>query len=338
MAGSGTAHLRQLDDLTLRVVDLVVDYHVGRGTVQAVSSLSLDVAAGETLGLVGESGCGKSSAARAILQLPPPTSGQVLLGGDDLTLLRGEALRRIRPRLQVVLQDPSASLNPRRTVRQLIMEPMDIWHVPRAEALERVDAAMSSVGLVPELVAHRRPHQLSGGQRQRVSIARAVVLRPELVILDEPLSSLDVSIQAQILELLRDLKHRLRLSILMISHDLAVVKNISDRVAVMFLGKLCEIGPADQVLEAPAHPYTRELTDAIPTGTRAGRQVDDGERTYADPPSPVTPPSGCRFRTRCPRAADRCSVEEPTTRAIAPDRFVACHFPLIDLSVSTSRT
>lgn len=314
----------------LSVVDLVVQYRIGGVAVQAVSRLSLDLARAETLGLVGESGCGKSSAARAIMQLPAPTSGRVMLGEDDLTALHGERLRRLRPRFQIVLQDPTSSLNPRRTIRQIVMEPMEIWKVPAAEAATRVDTALQAVGLVPSLMADRRPHELSGGQRQRVSIARAIVQEPELVILDEPLSALDVSVQAQILELLRGLKVRYHLSILMISHDLAVVKNLSDRVAVMFLGKLCELGPADAVFALPAHPYTVELIAAIPQGMSAAVRPSpvDGPR-FTDPPSPVDPPSGCRFRTRCARAIERCATEEPQVREVATDRWVACHLPMI---------
>lgn len=309
----------------------MVDYKTSGRTVQAVSRLSLDIAKAETLGLVGESGCGKSSAARAILQLPRPTAGSVALGGHELTKLQGDAMRRVRPRIQIVLQDPTSSLNPRRSIDSIVREGATIWKLPRAEADRRVDTALRSVGLDPEQVGDRKPHELSGGQRQRVSIARAVVLQPQLLILDEPLSSLDVSVQAQILELLRELKVRYDLSLLMISHDLAVVKNISDRIAVMYLGKLCEIGPADDVFQAPAHPYTLGLVSSLPdSGQAGGTHSPIGNAEFAEPPSPVDPPSGCRYRTRCPRATDVCAADEPQIREVAPGRFVACHFPLIE--------
>jgi peptide/nickel transport system ATP-binding protein len=309
----------------LSVEKLTVEYGAGSYRVQAVSNVSFEVARGETLGLVGESGCGKSTLGRAVLQLLRPNAGRVVFDGVDLVRAQGEALRRLRRRLQLVFQDPIASLNPRRRVGDIVAEPLVIAGVKDAAARERrVRAVLAAVGLDADLVMRRRPHEFSGGQCQRISIARALVLEPDLVICDEPVSSLDVSIRAQILNLLEDMKQRYGLTLLFIAHDLAVVKAISDRVAVMYLGKLCEIGPADQVFAKPAHPYTAVLLAAIPV---ADPEIPLPERVFAgEPPSPIAPPSGCRFRTRCPMAAVRCATEEPAMRAIGPGHFVACHY------------
>ncbi|HEX8804589.1 MAG TPA: oligopeptide/dipeptide ABC transporter ATP-binding protein [Acidimicrobiales bacterium] len=328
MAGTGTAHLRAPGEALLRVDDLVVEFGSGARTVHAVSGISLDILPGETLGLVGESGCGKSTTGRAIVQLPRPTSGRVVFAGHDLTRLTGAELRRLRTQLQLVFQDPISSLNPRRRVRDILMEPLRIWkRGTRDERLAVVRRILETVGLDPDTALDRRPHQFSGGQCQRISIARALVMQPQLIICDEPVSALDVSVQAQILNLLEDLKERYGLTLVFIAHDLAVVKNISDRVAVMYLGKLCEVGPPDRLYERPAHPYTAALLASIPIPDPA--VVPDGDDLLeGDLPSPVAPPSGCRFRTRCPRAQDRCAVEEPQMRAVAGGRYVACHFPL----------
>ncbi|MEV4562891.1 ABC transporter ATP-binding protein [Nonomuraea sp. NPDC049419] len=322
MAGSGNAHLRARDDVLLRVEDLVVEFPAGRGrTVRAVSGVSFDLARGETLGIVGESGCGKSSAARALVQLPPPRSGSVRLDGVELTELRGEALRRTRRRLQMIFQDPISSLNPRRRVRDIVGEGPRVWNLPG----DRVDEVLEAVGLDPETAAVRRPHEFSGGQCQRVSIARALVLDPEVVICDEPVSALDVSVQAQILGLLEDLKERFRLTLVFIAHDLAVVKNVSDRILVMYLGKVCELAPSADLIGRPAHPYTKALIASIPGG---GLDLPPADTLISgEPPSPVSPPTGCRFRTRCPRAAARCAQEEPQIRRIGEDHWLACHFP-----------
>ena len=328
MAGSGTAQLRP-GPMLLRVERLVLEYG-GSWKVHAVSDVSLDLKRGETLGLVGESGCGKSSLARAVLQLLRPTSGKVLFDGIELATESGERLRQLRRRLQLIFQDPIASLNPRRRVGDMIAEPLIIAGVKDpAERLRRVRAVLDAVGLDPDLVMRRRPHEFSGGQCQRISIARALVLEPDLVVCDEPVSALDVSIRAQILNLLEDMKARYGLTLIFIAHDLAVVKAVSDRVAVMYLGKLCEIGPAEAVFEHPAHPYTALLLQAIP---RPDPDAKLPERLAAgEPPSPIAPPSGCRFRTRCPMAEARCAEEEPQMRAIRPDQFVACHFTSGDL-------
>jgi peptide/nickel transport system ATP-binding protein len=330
MAGTGTAHLRDADDVLLRVEDMVVDFPAAGGKkVSAVAGVSFDVAEGETLGLVGESGCGKSTAARAAMQLPPPTSGRVLFEGRDLTDVHGESLRALRPRIQIVFQDPISSLNPRRRVADIVGAPLKIWK--RGSADERravVDRALEAVGLDPAVARDKRPHEFSGGQCQRICIARALVLDPRLVICDEPVSALDVSVQAQILNLLEDLKERYGLTLVFITHDLAVVKNVSDRVAVMYLGKVCELAGPDQLYAAPAHPYTAALLSAIPVPDPSVTAASTG-LVPGDLPSPVSPPSGCRFRTRCPRAEERCALEEPRVRQVAEGQFVACHFPLV---------
>jgi len=311
----------------LKVDNLVVEYVVGNRIVHAVSGVSLDIARGETLGLVGESGCGKSTLGRAVLQLRPAVSGRVLFDGDDLTLMRGEALRKIRRRVQLIFQDPIASLNPRRRIGDIVAEPLLIAGVKDAkEREERVARVLNAVGLDPALVARRLPHEFSGGQCQRICIARALVLNPDFIICDEPVSALDVSIRAQILNLLEEMKARFGLTLLFIAHDLAVVKAVSDRVAVMYLGRLCEVGPSEQLFAKPAHPYTALLIEAIPVPdpeVRPAESVPVGE-----PPSPIAPPSGCRFRTRCPRADERCRDERPELQLVRPGQYAACHHPL----------
>jgi peptide/nickel transport system ATP-binding protein len=343
MAGSGPAALRERNDIVLRVENLVVEFKVGRGAwVQAVSDVSFDVARGETLGLVGESGCGKSTTAKAIMHAPRPTRGRVTFEGRDLGRLGREELRRLRPEMQMIYQDPISSLNPRRRINEIVGEGLAIWGVrggngdgagdAPASAPERVAATLRDVGIDPEAVGNRRPHEFSGGQCQRICIARALVLEPTMLICDEPVSALDVSVQAQILNLLEDLKDSHALTMVFIAHDLAVVRNISDRVAVMYLGKLCEVGPADALYSAPAHPYTAALIDAVPEPDPDAAVSDTA--LAGELPSPLAPPSGCRFRTRCPRAQERCAVEEPGLAPVAADgdaardHVVACHFPL----------
>ena len=312
----------------LKVENLVVEYAVGGRTIYAVSGVSLEVARGETLGLVGESGCGKSTLGRAVLQLRRAQSGRVLFDGENLTAMQGDALRKMRQRVQLIFQDPIASLNPRRRIGDIVAEPLVIAGVKDPQKRQQlVSEVLSAVGLDPSLVAGRLPHEFSGGQCQRICIARALVLNPEFIICDEPVSALDVSIRAQILNLLEDMKARFGLTLLFIAHDLAVVKAVSDRVAVMYLGRLCEVGPSEQVFAHPAHPYTALLIEAIPVPdpeVRPAESVPVGE-----PPSPMSPPSGCRFRTRCPRADQRCSSEVPELREVAPMQFAACHHPLI---------
>ncbi|MDQ1448839.1 MAG: peptide/nickel transport system ATP-binding protein, partial [Actinomycetota bacterium] len=267
MAGTGTAHLRAPGDVLLRVEDLVVEFPAGRSglKVHAVSNISLDVKEGETLGLVGESGCGKSTTGKAIMQLPPPKSGQVLFEGRDMAKLSGEEQRRTRTAMKMIFQDPISSLNPRRKVEDIIAEGLRIWKVGSAQEQQtKIDDMMLAVGLDPVLQRGRRPHQFSGGQCQRISIARAVVTEPKLIICDEPVSALDVSVQAQILNLMKDLQRERALTYLFISHDLAVVRYLSDRIAVMYLGKVVEIGPSATLYSAPLHPYTKGLIDTIP--------------------------------------------------------------------------
>jgi peptide/nickel transport system ATP-binding protein len=330
MAGTGTAHLRAPGETLLRVENLVVEFPAGRSglKVHAVSNISLDVKEGETLGLVGESGCGKSTTGKAIMQLPRPTSGQVVFEGRDMARLSGEEQRRTRTRMKMIFQDPISSLNPRRKVEDIIAEGLRIWKIgTAAEQQVKIDEMMLAVGLDPVLQRGRRPHQFSGGQCQRISIARAVITEPKLIICDEPVSALDVSVQAQILNLLEDMKARYGLTLIFIAHDLAVVKNVSDRVVVMYLGKICEVGPPDLIYQQPSHPYTRVLLDAIPVPDPSVRP-DTRAKVLGEIPSPVAPPSGCRFRTRCPKAQARCADEEPQVREIHPGQFVACHFPL----------
>ncbi len=329
MAGSGTVHLRGNGAL-LRIEHLVVEFPAGRNrVVHAVSDVSFDLLPGETLGVVGESGCGKTTTGRAVMQLERPTSGRVELKGSDLTALEGQALRRARQAMQMIFQDPVSSLNPRRRVRDLVREGLDIWgETVGAFSEGRVDEIMTAVGLDPSRTANRLPHEFSGGQCQRICIARALVMDPDVLILDEPVSALDVSVQAQILNLLEELKRRFGLTMLFVSHDLAVVKNVSDRVMVMYLGKVCETGPTDSLFREPTHPYTRALLASIPghdLGLPPAPELISGEL-----PSPITPPSGCRFRTRCPRASDRCTVEEPELQMIGDQHAVACHHPHVD--------
>jgi peptide/nickel transport system ATP-binding protein len=335
MAGTGTAHLRDGQDVLLRVENLVMEFPVGHTglKVNAVSGISFDVLRGETLGLVGESGCGKSTTGRAIMQLPRPTSGSVRFDGTELTALKGSSMREARTRIQMIFQDPISSLNPRRKVRNIVMEPLAIWkRGSKAERESRVDSLLDEVGIDPQRAAESQPHQFSGGQCQRISIARALVLDPSLIICDEPVSALDVSVQAQVLNLLEDLKARHGLTLIFIAHDLAVVKNVSDRVAVMYLGKMCEVAPSDDLYQAPAHPYTEVLLRSIPVPDPDVPPV--GTAIEGEPPSPVLPPSGCRFHPRCPYATEQCTTTEPTLRDLGGGHFVACHHPIWGPSAS----
>jgi peptide/nickel transport system ATP-binding protein len=323
MAGSGRAQLRDGEEVLLRVEGVVVEHRVrGRGVVHAVSDVSFDVKAGETLGLVGESGCGKSSLGRAILAYPPPTAGSVRFDGEELTTLSARELRRARAKLQVIFQDPRSSLNPRRKIGQIVTEGPAIWGRTEAAA-ELADEMLAAVGLDPDGVRDRRPHEFSGGQCQRIAIARALMLEPKLLVCDEPVSALDVSVQAKILNLLEEMKARYDLTLLFVAHDLAVVKSISDRVAVMYLGKLCELAPAEQLYASPAHPYTQALLEAVPAPD-PDVELEPME-IRGELPSPLHPPSGCRFRTRCPLATELCATQEPQMRDIGDGHFVACH-------------
>jgi peptide/nickel transport system ATP-binding protein len=261
------------------------------------------------------------------MQLPPPTSGRVVYEGVELTGLRGGELRQMRPRLQMIFQDPISSLNPRRRVRDIVREGLDIWEIgTRAERDAKVDHVLEAVGIDPAN-GDRRPHEFSGGQCQRISIARAVITQPKLVICDEPVSALDVSVQAQILNLAEEMKASYGLTLIFIAHDLAVVRHVSDRVLVMYLGKVCEVAPPEQLFGQPAHPYTAVLLKAIPVPDPNVRPLSD-DALNGEVPSPIHPPSGCRFRTRCPRAQAVCADVEPELEEIRPGQFVACHFPL----------
>ena len=329
MAGTGKTHLRNSPDVLLSVNDLVVEFPVARTglKVNAVSGISFDVIKGETLGIVGESGCGKSTTGRAIMQLPAPTSGSIDFNGQELTTLPKDDMRDARTKIQMIFQDPISSLNPRRKVRDIVLEPLLVWK--RGTQQERdilVNKILEDVGIDPQRAAESYPHQFSGGQCQRISIARSLVLDPQMIICDEPVSALDVSVQAQVINLLEDLKAKYGLTLIFIAHDLAVVKSISDRVLVMYLGKMCELASSDDLYAQPRHPYTNILVASIPE--------PDPEVIYApttvmgEPPSPINPPPGCRFNPRCPNVQDRCRVEEPEMREIAPAHFIACHNPL----------
>ncbi|NDK31967.1 ABC transporter ATP-binding protein [Nesterenkonia haasae] len=312
----------------LRVVNLECTFPTRGGTVQAVSGISFEVRPGEVLALVGESGCGKSTTGKAIMQLPPPTSGSVEFEGTDLTSVTGSSLRDIRRRLQIIFQDPISALNPRRKIKDIIAEGLVIAGVPKEERQKRVEVAMRQVGLDPAN-GERRPREFSGGQCQRIAIARAIVVNPTMLICDEPVASLDVSIQAQILNLLEETRRTYDLSMLFISHDLAVVNSISDRVAVMYLGRIVEIGDADSVYRHAAHPYTNILLDSAPTVGDVVRPPS-GLELKGEVPSPLNPPSGCRFRTRCPRATAICAEQEPVLQEVRTEHQVACHHPVVD--------
>jgi oligopeptide/dipeptide ABC transporter ATP-binding protein len=333
-------------DALVRIRDLATHFPIRRGVlrrqvgaVRAVDGVSFDVRTGETLGLVGESGSGKSTTARTILRLVPATAGTVTFAGRDLGALDREGMREVRRDMQMVFQDPYASLNPRHTVGRIVREPLDIHRIGTPSDRDaRVRELLDLVGLQPEHAA-RYPHALSGGQRQRVGIARALATSPKLVVADEPISALDVSIQAQIVNLLSDLKTALGLTYLFIAHDLSMVRHLSDRVAVMYLGRIVELGDSRNVFERPLHPYTRALLAAVPVpdpdamGARAHTPI------AGDVPSPARPPAGCRFHPRCPLATERCRTEPPELRAADPSRpehSVACHHPLLTPYVETT--
>jgi len=311
----------------LKVDNLTVTFGKGRHAVSAVADVSFEIYEGETLGLVGESGCGKSTTGKALMKIIEPSGGSIELEGVDITQQRGRTLRNSRTRMQMIFQDPISSLNPRRRVKDIVAEPLDCWKsVTGVERDVLISDLLTKVGIDPAVYGNRYARQFSGGQCQRISIARSLAMRPKMLICDEMVSALDVSVQAQILNLLEDLKQEYGLTLLFIAHDLAVVKNVSDRVAVMYLGRICEIGPADSLYDAPAHPYTKFLLGAA-------LEADPDSPMHADvlegePPSPMNPPSGCRFRTRCPFASERCASEEPQLREVAADHRVACHFPL----------
>ncbi len=296
------------------------------GAVRAVDGLSFDIRRGETLGLVGESGCGKSTTGRAILRLYKPTAGSIRFEGRDIAALEGEKLRAMRPKMQMIFQDPQASLNPRMTVGAIVAEPLVEHGVQsRAERRERVRALLEAEGLNPDYV-NRYPHEFSGGQRQRIGIARALALDPDFIVCDEPIAALDVSIQAQVVNLLQDLQQKLGLTYLFISHDLSMIRHIATRVAVMYLGKMVELADVASLFSEPKHPYSKALLSAVPVPDPKVEATRRRVLLKGDIPSPANPPSGCRFRTRCPWAQELCAIEEPQWRALPDGRSVACHF------------
>jgi peptide/nickel transport system ATP-binding protein len=321
---NAVAELPKTATSLLRLQHAVKHYPSAGGTVQALDGVDLHVERGETLGLVGESGCGKSTVARVAMRLTPLTSGRLWFDGQDLAALEGDALRSLRARLQMVFQDPYASLNPRQTVERALREPLVVQQRgSEAEQRERVAWALARVGLRPEM-ASRYPHEFSGGQRQRIGIARALMLQPDLIVCDEAVSALDVSVRAQVLNLLLELREEFGVSYLFISHDLSVVRHMSDRIAVMYLGQVVEHGARDAVWKTPRHPYTQALVSAAPKA-RPGAARTQRIVLQGDPPSPSHPPTGCRFHTRCPQAVARCREEAPVARPVGERHWAACH-------------
>ena len=316
-------------EVLLKAEHLSKEFPASGGVVSAVCDVNLEIYKGETLSLVGESGCGKSTLGKLLLHLLEPTDGKVIFEGTDLSSISTKQLREIRQRMQIIYQDPFSSLDPRMKIGDIIAEPLKIHKLypDKKQMRQRVEELMDRVG-IRKAYYSRYPHQFSGGQRQRIGIARALSVNPQLVVCDEPVSALDVSIQAQVLNLLKDLQEEMGLTYLFVSHDLSVVRYISDRVCVMFLGRMCEIGPADQIYEKPLHPYTRFLLDSVPEPDPEKRK-EDRPLLEGEMPSPMAPPKGCRFHTRCPRAQQVCMQDPPPAMVeMAPGRCCACHFPL----------
>jgi oligopeptide transport system ATP-binding protein len=323
----------ELESPLIRLQNLQVYFPVNRGFLlqktvgflKAVDGISLEIQRGETFSLVGESGCGKSTTGRAILQLEHPTDGKVYFEDIDLTALNDKALQQMRRRMQMIFQDPYASLNPRMTVCKIISEPLIVHHLStQKKARNRVKELLDLVGLNPTFI-NRYPHEFSGGQRQRIGIARALAVQPDFIVCDEPIASLDVSIQAQVINLLKTLQQQFSLTYLFIAHDLSVVRHISDRIAVMYLGKVVELADHNQLYENPLHPYTQALLSAVPIPDPAIEKQRERILLTGEIPSPISPPTGCRFHTRCPLAVEQCRTTEPQWREINSGHFVACH-------------
>jgi oligopeptide transport system ATP-binding protein len=318
-------------DKILQVKDLRMWFPINRGVLQrhvgdvkAVDGISFDIIKGETLGLVGESGCGKSTTGRAILQLYRPTGGEVIYDGKDLTKLKSDDMRAMRREMQMIFQDPYASLNPRMTVGNIVGEPLEVHNIGnKADRLDRVRELLALVGLNPYFI-NRYPHEFSGGQRQRIGVARALAVNPSFIVCDEPISALDVSIQAQVINLLEDLQDQLGLTYLFIAHDLSVVRHISDRIAVMYLGKIMELADREELYRNPMHPYTQALLSAVPIPDPVIEEKRKRIILEGDVPSPVNPPKGCNFSTRCPKVLEVCRDQEPSFRDYGDGHFVAC--------------
>jgi oligopeptide/dipeptide ABC transporter ATP-binding protein len=319
----------------LSVRDLSVAFQTDRGRLQAVSQVSVEVKAGETVGLVGESGCGKSTLGKAILRLVPISGGRIVVDGKDITDLEPRALKPLRRDIQMIFQDPYGSLNPRHTIGKIIGQPLVVAGASKQEVRDRVDVLMDKVGL-PREMRSRFPHEFSGGQRQRIGIARALTLNPKIVICDEPVSALDVSVRAQVINLMRDLQQELGVAYLFISHDLSVVEHISDRLIVMYLGRVVESGYSADIWARPAHPYTQALLAAAPLADPKAARSRKRMVLQGELPSPFDPPTGCAFHTRCPFAQDRCRSERPALRPIDGARQLACHFDLADHAMEAS--
>ena len=332
-AGVSSAQETSRDDVLLRVLDLKMYFPITRGiilqrqvgSIKAVDGISFDLMRGETLGLVGESGCGKSTTGRAILQLYAPTAGEVIFEGQDLTNINSGDLRRMRRRMQMIFQDPYASLNPRMTVGSIVGEPLEVHKIggSRREQQQRVQELLEIVGLNPYFI-NRYPHEFSGGQRQRIGVARALAVNPSFIVCDEPISALDVSIQAQVINLLEDLQSELGLTYLFIAHDLSVVRHISDRIAVMYLGKIVELADREELYENPLHPYTQALLSAVPIPDPQIEKKRQRIILEGDVPSPADPPTGCNFSTRCPQVMDICRQYEPSFPDVGDGHHVAC--------------
>lgn len=315
----------QKHDILLEVHHLQKHFHTGSGVVKAVNDVTFNIKCGETLGVVGESGCGKSTMGRTILRLYDATAGEVLFEGKDVHKASAKELKKLRRDMQMIFQDPYASLNPRMTVGDIIGEAIDLHGLASGEKRkERIQELLRLVGLKPEHI-NRFPHEFSGGQRQRIGIARALAVEPKFIVCDEPISALDVSIQAQVVNLLAELQQKMGLTYLFIAHDLSMVKHISDRVAVMYLGKVVELAGSEELYETPLHPYTQALLSAIPIPDPDVERGRERIVLKGDVPSPMNPPSGCHFRTRCPHAMDVCAAVDPVWQKVKPGHFVACH-------------